>query len=594
MNHNNCFNLCLSCGTPFLPDVNDVLGTHNVATLSMLYFERAVRKKPEMRDKYISKTSTPHFCTEKQNGHIIHKSYHEPAVRFVVREHPNNDIVKQMKFDIRPTSVKNAKTMYAKWNRRPTASQKQRIVLGELSKYMEEGYMKAQSTDIDDLDLSETVPVCHDCNSVMTMKSRFAYLLSQDENPLVPLHAITVSESDTFNRPSTLDVLLKTDVGTRETDFLTPLLAYYMHLCFPEDSVIRANEINSRRKVFFQTHAVLAWTVLQITCLVREYRYGSLDDKDGKFRTAPKTLFGLVELYAAYYGYVLSKFLYDHFSANIDFKKWHQMYIWDIPGSPIYEKMGTRSIFDDVMPAQNIIDPKLQVQDIAQRLLVCYRIHMEPLAVMISRYDRGFHAAADMDLIRAHFVSLDDIPQIIMLQQKADPVNNVDEQIRQVGIRCIWIRVLYIHYKLQSTPAALLDIMTDFINRFVTLEVERLQRRMRRENKDIIKIEDDFEDMPAWGKTDHAQEQANEAYKGFIVNPLDKKTMRGVWASVLDLWSAGALASSPKLFRPVVKIEPFVIKDEQPVDIKDEQPVDIKDEQPVNVKNEQPVNVKNE
>ena len=586
MNNNNCFNLCLSCGAPFLPDVNDVLGEHNVATLSMLYFERAVRKKPEMRDRYISKTSTPHFCTVKQNGHIVHKSYHEPAMRFVVQKHPDNKEVKHMPFEVRPTSAKNAGVWHAKWDRRPAASQKQRIVLGDLGKYMEESYLKAHLTDIDDLDLTETVPVCHDCNSMMTMKSRFLHLLCQDENPLVPLESITVSKTDAFDRDNTWKFPSKTEDAVKDSDLLTPLLAYYMQLCFPEDSKIKANEKNSRRRVFFQTHAVLAWTVLQIACLVREYRYGSLDEKDGRFRTSPKTLFGLVEFYTAYYGYVLSKFLYDYFSANIDFKKWHQMYIWDVPGSPTYETLGTQSLFNDVMPAQDIIDPKLMVQDIAQRLLTCYKHHMEPLAVVISQYNRGFRATADMDLIRAHFVQHNDIPQIIVLQQRADPVNNVDEQIRQVGIRCIWIRVLYIHYKIQSTPAALLDLMTDFANRFVTLEVERLQRRMRRENKDIVKIEDDFEDMPAWGKTDYAQEQANQAYTDFIVNPLDKKVMRGIWASVLDLWSAGALASSPKLARPGTNTVPIVIKDEQP----DQQPDQIKDEQP----DQQPDQIKNE
>lgn len=119
---------------------------------------------------------------------------------------------------------------------------------------------------------------------------------------------------------------------SRESDFFSAYILYYLQLCVPSDAKRPANgmsqpQYNLAKRVFVKC----AWLVLQITCLICEYRLGAENNSDGKWNQNPKSLLGAIELYLSYFGWTLACYQDPrNMQQAMPFSLWHQCYVGDL------------------------------------------------------------------------------------------------------------------------------------------------------------------------------------------------------------------------------------------------------------------------
>lgn len=328
------FNLCLSCGVPFLPVAEDYIDFDSVGNLSVLYFQKHVRRS----EAVAANVENPVFSSKKCAAHIIHESHHAHALAFMSERREDADLREALPdtrdgvfpFVRAPKSKSKHETLGAFW---ASPDNTHRIKFDKLSKYLtkhdiNEGYH---------LDFGQKCNCCRGCNMTMTMEFWFRYHLYNPDNlgGLIPQDVITVvklrnvgsdhdpawrfaANRDQYTFPSR--------PWSRARDAMAAAVAYYLHMCLPfNDSPVKSVPA---KKALYQT---LCWTLLEIACLISEYRIGPENNRDHKKRQCLKSHVGTIELYISYfcwrlYGSTMQELL------DVNFETWHQMYFWDAAG----------------------------------------------------------------------------------------------------------------------------------------------------------------------------------------------------------------------------------------------------------------------
>lgn len=523
------YGLCLCCGAPFAPLVDDIIQFDKLGSISLLYFERDVRES-ELIQQRMNRGTIPHFCNRKQAAHMLHVSHHQQAVKFLITHHKiNNDpITPQEKFPFFQAPSTARRPFLATWGPRPNQDRVNMSPLWQLLTTFDPP--PNQPTLPLSLEYNLTVDTCQDCNMVMTMQFWYRYHLytSTRLNPhrIISNSPITVytanihghNNLDNANHWTVLRIIginrtFPEPVYSKTHDYASAYIAYFLHLCLPANlpvlpappGIPHDNEI-AKRGMFTR----LCWIIMQITCLVCEYKRGAQDK--GKFNVTSKSILGAIELYISQFAWFVSCYK-DPALQGLTFIRWHQYYFCDL-ASWVFTETGFL-LADKVIPTNFTDTSKNLVQHVCHHTTKLYNRYFNMLSNIICRRN----TQTIPGYVKEHFLSTNEMRRLETICNRALP-QSFDSLIQHIGIRALWSRVLY---TCRDYPNKLQYKMNEFMIVWLNAEVTNIMN--------THKI---------------TYEKAIDIYDFQCNNPLAPNRVRGVWASVMDLKRQGAFSSVKK------------------------------------------------
>lgn len=492
------FGLCLCCGAPWLPSLENMVQKDCKGSMALLYFEYETRNCKELQELMTS-NKQPHFCQSPHKAHIIHQSHHVHAVKSVIEKMCSNNKIKNFECVMNPTGKKPQKYQ-ASWDKGV-----RRIDLNVLYEFIMHDIRFPVTPETPEMShqYNLTVDTCVDCNMCMTMRFWYRYHLytniSTNPDRLIPTNAVSISISTNSRVKKTYPQ----DEFRSEEDYFTAYLAYYLQACLPSRLTKPANKMSP--KVFTlakQVYIKLCWIVLQTTCLICEYKRGA--ENSGKLNQNPKSILGAIELYLSYFGWVIACFQDCQMQNMLSFSTWHQFYFWDISYTqPLIKCKELLAL--SIIPVEYTIKSNLLIQQVGVNMLYCFKKHMLPINNMLMR---NFTMPKE---ILYNYVCFNEWDLI----RRLGTCTTFDELVKQVGIRALWLRVLKLSI---HTPSSLLSKMKTYL--YATEKAEISYVCMRNSVTNFM---------------------AYKMYKKKLMNPVTRDTYRGPWACVLDLFYLKAI-----------------------------------------------------
>lgn len=367
-----------------------------LGNISVFYFQKLVKTN----DLLQRTVEHPSFCSKPNASHLLHESHHLHAVEYGI-EHM---VVMNQRADalfpfMRTPKGKNPVAMLATWT---ALSRRRTLDFQVLSDFIH----SLEADGRQEPDYHRLVTCCHDCNMTMTMKFWFKYHLcaGSDVNPscLIPDGRIRVWRARLNGRANKLETSQHWTRGTFEDryplskyseqhDVLTGMLGYYISaLCLP----YRTPDLFDQAKTdHLRLYLHMCWVVLEVTCLLSEYWRGSRDSENFARRTVKrsqccKTPLGGAELYFSYFCWRIGGFRHGNLRA-LDFKTWHQVYMWYASGSealfPRHERStGSRLIADRIAPDDMNAGSRDLIQMVARNMTTVLSTHIMKLVRHLS------------------------------------------------------------------------------------------------------------------------------------------------------------------------------------------------------------------
>lgn len=538
-------NLCLSCGAPFLPNGDEIDLFDKRGNLSILHINMEFKSSREL----ISRINSPKFSGKPQDSHLFHRSHHQAALIHMCEHHtqdsdladptinPLNPIPQTdgaMPFYETPSSSSGPRLAW--WD-----APEERIQLDSLRTKIQQ--IAARHRD----NLDETfVPgyhitctLCENCNALMTASAYFDYLLgcgvqgnTNEGASLIqdtPIHVCFAKPNKRMIRYS-YDYWKPNAVQsfhpTRDSrDILAPHVAYYLHMCLPEDTSTfpGVDSPISVRKLYI----IQSWLILQIAALCslidQKKRYGN-----GKLSHGIMQHIGCIELYASYFWWRLA--CYEHsnilYEVGIDFVQWHQKYIWYAAECPalfqrgaIGECLAFKLYSTTDMPSRHLIER------IGAKLVRIYNVEISHIVNFIIS-----QRAAVPPQVRQYFPRPSIIPHLRQLSTDRCTYRNFDTYLRVFGVTALLSRSIQL---CRSYPEDLKAQLKDWKRSWQQMEIQNVRRKQK-------------------NKVDFFHAHAQYAFctllqppAGFPQNRTDiTKAMCGPnccpWACVLSLHAVGA------------------------------------------------------
>lgn len=494
------FGLCLCCGAPWLPSLENMIQKNCKSSMALLYFEHETRNCKELQEM-LTATKQPHFCQTSHKAHMIHQSHHAHAVKSAIEKMCTNNRIKSFECTMNPTG-KNPRKYQASWDKGL-----RRVDLTVLYQFIMHETRFSITNEPPEMShqYNMTVDTCVDCNMCMTMRFWYRYHLYTNikTNPerLIPSNAISITHP-----PSRIKNLYPKDEFKSEDDYFTAYLAYYLQACLPDRLTKPDNKMPP--KVFTlarQVYIKLCWVVLQTTCLICEYKLGA--ENSGKLNQNPKSILGAIELYLSYFGWVIACFQDCQMQHMLNFNTWHQLYFWDITYTqPLVKCKELLAL--SIIPIEYTKKSSLLIQQVGENMLLCFKKYMLPINNMLMR---KFDMPKE---ILYNYVCFNEWELI----RRLGTCNTFDELVQYVGIRPLWLRVMQLSI---HTPPSLLKRMKTFLYSMEEAEISNVCKR------NLIT------DLMAY-----------KLYKKKLMNPFAKDVYRGVWACVLDLLFIKAIGTS--------------------------------------------------
>jgi len=552
--------LCLSCGAPFVArmDASDTLSLDR-GYLSLLWMNSKARSSGKM----IRMFNHPRLTNIVERAHIFHQSHHKTALVYMIhvmkgdrdRLEPGggNPLNGQpahapLPYHAAPTSKTNQQPLIAFWdrpdeNRRLDLTDLFDLIVEDIIEKSDDRY-KFQQFDIDCFE--RTCLTCSDCNAVMTRGKRFLDLLSRDSTPLVEdRDAIQTRGVSTGRHPKIEDALQHwRQRGTAQQDntSLTPLVAYYLHMCLPwpvrnnglasdrNDAIwiaLRNIEnglaVDQERSTYFKARALYlqqCWLVLQIACLCGAIPRSSQPGEES-LSCGYKAYLGAMDFYVSFFCWRLFEFEHiGQYDATLSFEQWHQKYFTCAGRCRGLRLPRHRTIAEWVDPGE--VAPRAMIQRIQRRLVVLYRVKLRPLREFLTRQP-GVPPEVSL-----YFVHPRRLRALIDLSREF-PHADFDGALARFGVRALTYRMLDL---CRRYPEDVLDMLRDFITHWTWREVGNIQTH----NAWI-----DARTASVWYDLAHLVVRPDEI-------PMDRakllKVKQGAkcspWASVLSLRKMGA------------------------------------------------------
>lgn len=515
------FNLCLSCGVPFLPFEDHLIDVSKLGNLSLMYIQKLVMNSEYAKKKFVH----PIFTTKPNNCHMVHVSHHAHALEFMQKRDdvdlqntlPNHD---DGLFPFyRTPGGKNKNPTGAFWVK-PT----QRIDFEELFDYVS----NMEYVSDKGLNLRQTFECCEGCNHTMTMKFWFKHILYNNAQPLIQREVISLRKMNTNglelehseNWRYTLDGVIRTFPrgDEQEDDALGAAVAYYLHMC-----LFDGEKMDQEKKNLYQ---FLCWNILQIACLLCEYKIGPENNKKQKKNQLFKSHVGTIELYISYFFWNMLRFEEGQIS-RMAFEEWHMIYFWDIKNcrgffvDQLESAFGKMIVdfFDEDIYDKDSLSLVIYVHD------TLYEIY-ENLIRPLNNFLNGRECGAK---IYHYFLESDNLMQIRELNNKAAG-RNLDTYLKVVGVDALFFRLIDTCRDLNEE---ILDKLKSFRTSWQLLEVRNVSKN-RHMGKERSKAEIEYymckvSRPPRYFPSDHDE-----------LEKLMRKKQCSPWVAALCLRQLGA------------------------------------------------------
>jgi len=517
MNQVNQYGLCLCCGTPFKPTIEDMIDHDFEFSTSILQIAKLVRNNNEISQK-MNPGRELYFLQDKQAAHMIHKTHHMRALNFVQdlasNRWPNSRQTIKFPFFQTPTS-RRSKPFIAEWT---PLTESQVIPLQNMVDFMKSLPIADSDPAAFDMQNNLQVDTCRACNTCMTMEFWYRYLLYTSINTnntrIIQASPIRIFESADNNidfinwrkKPNQQPQIYPKPKYSRDNDYFGAYIAYYLHMCYPFRATTTSNASSLQKKLAKKVCLKLAWITLEVACLVCEFKFGA--SNSGKYNQLTKCLRGAIELYTSYFAWTLACYEYTTIQNLLTFAQWHQYYATDMTNCSSFKHSGIKIISDQVIPNNNIVFSRILITQINERLIECYSNHYRKILLFLQN-------ANNLSPLDSHyFIPLAEI-QIIEQNTYAASMAGIEKIVKIIGIQASWDRVMELCC---DFPLAIRQEMNNLRNHFINNEIHNLYL---------------FFNIP--------QANAEIQYTLQCVNPVDNSQFRSRWASVIDLHLKHAL-----------------------------------------------------
>ncbi len=397
--------LCLSCGAPFLPEIDQVDFFNREANLSVLFLNTQFKQNPDIQRMY----DVPKLCSERQASHMFHRAYHQTALEYMCNRHrhdsdvgmnvglvPNMVIANQANapFLYYYTATGNKGPQAAVWNR-PAANR--RIDMSPLYNFM---INVAGIAHLTPPQLDVMYDMCAGCNALMTQKSHMRFLLGcrnagrkNTRGRIIPRDSFFQYNME--SRRHSLDDayghwLVQNGAPRRaprllKTDSEAPAIAYYLHMCIPFQ--VGANSAfwvfgaahERARSVYLE----LCWVVLEIACLAILLEEGTVTKPRGSKKShGQHQHLGVMDVYVSFFLWRLMQFYLGARAQTreVDFVQFHQKYFADACNCPgLLSDADRRVTTGRLLFNTSNQDGKALVEQICLNLIDLFENDLEPL-----------------------------------------------------------------------------------------------------------------------------------------------------------------------------------------------------------------------
>jgi len=530
------FGVCLSCNTPWIPSIKSFMSVNKLGSLSLLYFENECQNDEDLKARMV-RGKIPRFVSKQNEAHVVHEAHHAHALKYSLQNLCNNDAnVQNFPFCLNP-GARRFQAYLASWGARRADRRVSHVRLFNCLKSIipqvfENGQMAPE--------FHRVIRVCNECNTAMSMRFWFRYHLhtSVALNPsrIIPDDVIRVFHANThgFNsllpndyqhwtRGNQLPNMYPDMAFSRNTDFFTAYLAYYLQLSLPINMNCPLDIPVLTWRNMMRVYMVLTWITLEIACLISEYKLGSR--KRGKLTHTSKNILGNIELYLSYYYWIFTCFQDHRVQTYITFENWHLFYMCDLYGCTSFREHDVELLSLEIIPRNCDIPSREFIERVSSKIVINYTRHVRKLTDIITGQNNFTQE------VYLHFVNVDDLQEIRELASRIN-TDIFDNVVTLVGIRAVWMRVMRLCV---DFPESLKTKMKSLLDTWVTYEIKNVAR-----NNGITYY------------------FARRRYASALKNPEDTEYKRGVWASVLKLRSIKALdydVVNPK------KVDMFEVKD---------------------------------
>ena len=358
--------LCLSCGAPFEPKAGEVSFYNRKANLSILYLNEEYMHNRVIQSNF----EKPKFCSVKEESHIVHRSHHGAAVRYMSKFHEGDSNPKYTYnaagVGTLDGSVKNGPMPYyssetgksgpcvAVWDK-PSADS--RVDLSSLLEFAQSYEDDQPVATTQNLDL--TFAICKACNSLMTGLAYTRFLIGfatvADKNPnttiipagVTPVHVRAANARNTdleraMGRWTYARADGESDMPARDaSDHIAPFVAYYLHACLPYARNVREFPIKREGARCF--YVEMSWILLEIAaigCLIDQGKQNA----SGKLSHGLQQHYGVLDLYISYFLWRMIRYELVKRRSLLSFVQWHQKYFWDAINIPSMHVRGISTI----------------------------------------------------------------------------------------------------------------------------------------------------------------------------------------------------------------------------------------------------------
>ena len=458
--------LCLSCGAPFLPKADDVDLFRHKGNTSVLFLNMEFQNNRDLRRQY----EYAKYAGTQDAAHVFHDSHHRYAIEYMCHHHtgdsdvtwglnPNALVVPAaqncpLPYFRTPTSKRGKGPMVATWNRPPQADRL------DFSPLLDAVILAANAGTARPvlLNLGETYALCRGCNLIMTQQNNMDFHLglrnmrAVNDGPLVQGSPVSqwrandqrVDQPLAFGRWSrVLGPPTQHPLGDG-TDDLTPLLAYYLHMCLPfvalpgspdpfQTRIAAPNMRQPARTLYLE----LCWVILEVACVATLRDLGRLYAPVGARSHGPQQHSGVLDFYVSYFVFRLMQFEHGLLvrRAGLDFVQWHQKYYWDalnckglFPVELATSLLGARVYSSVAQPSRDLLE------DICGGLMNLYTADLQPLIMFVTNQSAGLPPE-----ITAYFLPLPAMRELKarsgrqVLHRPRDPIFVVGRKRARVG-----------------------------------------------------------------------------------------------------------------------------------------------------------------
>lgn len=413
--------LCLSCGGPFLPEVDDIDFFNRQGNLSILFLNTEFKNSADIRRLY----DKAQLVGKRHQAHMFHQSHHATAVNYMCNMHRDdgdvghgvvparnapvpNQVNAPLLYFHSPTSKGDKGGEAAFWTRPARAD---RLDMSSLLKVIVSASREPTAMVVEQ-NLELTHLTCDKCNIIMTQLADFRFLLGYNAAGSKNTRGRIIRGTPIRQYKMRATTPLPDAFGNWEflappanvvqrptftdTDSEAPYVAYYLHMCLPfrEDGVAhdvfhRRIRVPALRASARTLYVEQCWLILEIACLALAVEEGKVATGTGKLSFGMHQHLGALDLYVSFFVWRLIQFQYgQRLSAVMDFVQWHQKFYCDALDCKALFRLNQRQ---DVL-ARSVYGTTDQsartlVETICVGLIRLYKWKLNPLVRLVARLD---------------------------------------------------------------------------------------------------------------------------------------------------------------------------------------------------------------